>query len=148
MTAGKYTDCLVGEDNPWPLHLTVFASGCPSFASFLIHSCSLLLPRNHFANRPFPPFSLPSSCTCLWSAPNLPSQACSSCATTQGLSFCCLFPLPTAPSHPHPGVLSQTWLLQFHFPFLLCPGETEIFLCPLQLPPGTGAGRVQFPDGY
>lgn len=31
MTAGKYIDCLMGEDNPWPLHLTIFCLRLPIF---------------------------------------------------------------------------------------------------------------------
>lgn len=130
MTAGKYTDCLMAKDNP-SHH---FSLRLPS--PFPNHSCSWLLLRNHFANCPFSPFCLPSPCVCIWSSPFTGLFFC-------GLSFCCVLLTPS--SHPHPGVLSQTWMLWFHFPFLLCPGEIEI---SLQLPPGTCAGRVQFLDSY
>lgn len=68
----------------------------------------------------------------------------------------CGFVLPTCPfcstlAHPScrphsppdpksfPSSSSSSWI-----PFLLCSGKTKVLFCPLQLPPGTRVGRMQF----
>lgn len=143
LLARKHADSLMGKDSPWPLHLaSLILQAAHLFFLFLtlLVSCSFSGASLQTAH-----FHLHSPCSSLRPGPNLPPQARSSRAASRGPSLCssspARSPLPTLTREffPWPGRSSS-------FPFLLCPGKTEVLLCPLQLPPGTRAGRVRFPD--
>lgn len=140
LLAGKYTDSLMWKDGPWPLHLAILnlqAAHLLFLFLIIIVSCSFSGTTVQIAY-----FHLSTSLPLALVFGQVQTSLCSLVVPSATSSPC-----PQAPCPPLPwSSFSLAWPLQLPFPFLLCPGKTEVLLCPLQLPPGTCAGRVQFLD--